>query len=202
MDEKKERRDNNKKPKSNDHHIRAYQTCSHLSKHHVKFRVIIRSFGIIDGLRTWHPPARVDEVEDSNGQNHHGAVERDEVPLRGDEVSVPTLQQLDRPVDAADIDTDDGENHGPQEGDHGVPHRVQHVASHRAPDEVGSTHHKDGDGRHLEDDTRDHDVRACRGVAVDLVRLGGGYAPSDGLDHEGEDIAGTKDPQVEGGTEK
>lgn len=146
----------------------------------------------------------MDEVEDDHGQDHHGPVERDEKSLRGDEVPVPTLQQLDGPVDAADVDADDGEDHGVQEGDHGALQRViilQEAAPHRAPDEVGGAHHEDGDGRQLEDDACDHDVCAWSGV-IAVVRLGGGHAPSDGLDHEGDDIAGAEDPEVECGAEE
>lgn len=36
-----------------------------------------------------------------------------------------------------------------------------------------------------------------RGVAVDFVRFGRGHASADGLDDEGDDVAGAEDPEVE-----
>lgn len=45
---------------------------------------------------------------------------------------------------------------------------------------------------HLEDDTRKHDVRPCRGVLVVLERHGGAGA-AEGLDEQGEDVAHDED---------
>lgn len=66
-----------------------------------------------------------------------------------------------------------------------------------APDKIRSEDDEDGNGGHLEDDARDHNVRAGRGVAVDIVRCGRGHPAADGLHDERDDVAGDKGPEVE-----
>lgn len=151
----------------------------------------------VDVLFPGHEPARVDEVEHGDGGHHHGAVERDEVPLRRDEVAAPALQQLDGPVDAPDVDAEHGEDHGVQQRQHRAAHRVQQVLPYHPPQEIGRAEHEDGDRAHLEHDAGHHDVRAGLRVAVDLARGLRRHPSADSLDHQRDDIAGAEDPQVE-----
>lgn len=148
-----------------------------------------------------HQPAGMEDVEDSHGKDHHGAVERNEVPFGRDQVSVPALGQLDGSVDTPNVDADDGEDHGSEQGVDGTGGMAEQSMLDTAADEVGGADNEDGDGEHLEDDAGNHDVRAGCGVAVDLVGLGGGDTTADGLNDEGDNVAGAEDPEVEIGAE-
>ena len=66
-----------------------------------------------------------------------------------------------------------------------------------ADEEAGAECGEDGDGGHLEEDARDHDVGAGFGVASGCTGGVGGEGAADSLDDEGDDIAGAEDPEVE-----
>lgn len=141
-----------------------------------------------------HHPTRVKDIEDGHGKNHHGAVKGDEVPFRSDQISVPAFGELDGSVDTSDVDADDGKYHGTEQGVDVAGGLAEELVLDAATDKVGGAGDKDGDGKQLENDTGNHDVRARCGVAVDLVGLGGGNTTANGLDDKGDDIAGAKDP--------
>mgnify|MGYP006988610912 CR=1 FL=1 len=113
-----------------------------------------------------------------------------------DEITIPSLHQLDRTIDTPNIDTDDGKHHRSEQGKDRAVHRLQQTVAHSAVDEVDRTDGEDGDREQLEDDASDHDMRARRGVAVDLIGLFGGHAAADGLDNERDYVAGAEDPEV------
>lgn len=143
----------------------------------------------------------MDEIKDRNRHNHHRPIQRNKVPLRRNQVPVPALHELDRPVYASCIDAEDGEDHGGEEGHDGGFHGLQEAVADGAADKVGGAEDEDGDGGHLEDDARDHDVCSWLCVAVFLGGLGGGHSAADGLDDKRDDVAGDEDPEVDLGTE-
>lgn len=151
----------------------------------------------IEVLGSGHEPSGMDEVEDADGQDHHGPVERDEVSLVGDQKAGPTLQQLDGTVDASNVNAHDGEDHDEEQRHHGAAHLVQQVLPPHAAEEVGRAEGEDGDGGHLEDDPGDHHVGAGFRVAVDRVARPRRHAAADGLHDERDDVAGAEDPQVQ-----
>lgn len=69
-----------------------------------------------------------------------------------------------------------------------------------ATEKVRSASCEDGDGGQLENDTCDHYIGSRFGACV-LVRFGRSNATADGLDDEGDHIAGAEDPEIHGGTE-
>lgn len=114
-----------------------------------------------------------------------------------DEKARPPLQQLDGPVNASDVDADHGEDHGGKQGHNGALVMMQDMGTGYAAHEIDRTDDKEGDGGHLEDDTGDHDVGTCRGVAVDLIGCDRSHAAASGLDDKGDDVAGAEDPEIE-----
>lgn len=135
-------------------------------------------------------------IKHSYRNNHHSPIKRNEVRLVSNEITIPSLHQLDRTIDTPNIDTDDGKYHGGKQGDDRAVHGLQETFAHSAADEVHRADDEDGDREELEDDTSDHDVRASCGVAADLVGFSGSHAAADGLDDERDYVAGAEDPEV------
>lgn len=144
-----------------------------------------------------HQPAGMKDIKDHNSSNHHRPVKGNKIPLRGNQIPTPALRQLDGPVDAPHIDTHDGEDHRAEQRHNRPSHGLQETAAETAPDKVRGEDDEDGDGGHLEDDARDHDVGARRGVAVGIVGRGAGHSAADGLHDERDDVAGDEDIEVE-----
>lgn len=132
--------------------------------------------------RAGEEPARVKGVKYRDSKNHHCAVEGNEIPLCCDEVPRPALEEFDGTIDAADVDTGDGEDHGAEEGHDGALEGREEVFADGATDEVSAAEDEDCDRGHLEDNSCHHDVRAWGGVAVFLGRCDGGHSAADGLD--------------------
>ena len=82
----------------------------------------------------------------------------------------------------------------------GIERGVTHaVRAHDGPDgEVGAKEHEDQEGEDLESQTGDHDMVARFGVLVGVGGCGG-HAAAEGLEDEGEDVAGDKDARVREG---
>ena len=121
-------------------------------------------------------------IEYRDSKNHHCAVEGNEVPFCCDEIPGPALEELDGTIDAPDVDTDDGEDHGAEQGHDGALEGLEKVFADGPTDEVGTAEDEDGDRGHLEDNSCHHDVRTWGGVAVLLGCCDGGHAAADGLD--------------------
>lgn len=145
-------------------------------------------------VRLGQQPAGVDNVENNDGNNHHSTVESNEVRLVGNQVALPALQQLDGSVDTPNVNADDRQDHRAQQRDHGAGQGLQQAALHRAADKVGGAEDEDGDREQLENDTRDHDVRAGLGVAADFAGFLRCQAAADGLDDQRDHVAGAEDP--------
>lgn len=160
------------------------------------------SLGPVSGFA--HPPeddGRVDGDEDTDGDDHDGGIQTDKVALARDQVALPALGQLHRPVDAPDVDHDEADQHGGQGHAHApgdVGAEVTLAAGHAAV-KVGDEDAKDGHGEELKDDASHHDVGplVLRGDGIGQRGLGA----ADGLDHEGDEIAGAKDDGIHPGRE-
>lgn len=139
----------------------------------------------------------MNEIEDHNSDNHHGSVEGNEKPLMGDKIARPALYELDRAIDAADVDTGDGKHHRREKWDDRAGCGLQEAPTDRAADEFGGQDDKGRDRGELEDDTADHCVRAGLGALVGVVQSRGGHAAADGLDDQRDDVAGAEDPEVQ-----
>lgn len=135
-------------------------------------------------------------IKHNHRNNHHSPIKRNEVRLVSNEITIPSLHQLDRTIDTPNIDTDDGKYHGGKQGDDRAVHGLQQTIAHSAADEVDRADDKDGNREELEDDSSDHNVRASCGVAADLVSFSGSHAAADGLDDERDYVAGAEDPEV------
>lgn len=146
-------------------------------------------------------PARVNNIEHNNSSNHHSSIKSNKVLLMSDQKPTPTLQKLNSTVNASHINAQHGENHRAQQGHNRSSQRLEKLVAHGTENKVGGEEDEDGDREELEDDTGDHDVGAGCGVAVDFVGFGGGHATADGLDDEGDYVAGAEDPEVEAGFE-
>lgn len=139
----------------------------------------------------------MENIKHGNSSNHHRAIQRNEIPLRGNQIPIPSLRQLNRPVNTPHIDTKHRENHRREQRHNRPLHLLQQPLGQRPPDKIRRAEHENRNREQLEDDSRDHRVGARIGVAVDLVGFGGGHAAADGLDNERDDVAGAEDPEVE-----
>lgn len=120
----------------------------------------------------------------------------------GDEIAAPPLGQLDRPVDAPDVNHDEGHKHGSQNHlqlPRQQQRRVRLSAPLQAPDppqEIANQRGEDRHGEELENDAGDHGVRPRGRVPVRLLGRLRCHAAADCLDHQGQDVAGAKDDCV------
>lgn len=57
----------------------------------------------------------MDYIEDDHGEEDHHSIEDDKQSLVGDDLAVPSLEQLNRSVDASNEDDDRAEDHGGDE---------------------------------------------------------------------------------------
>lgn len=115
------------------------------------------------------------------------------------QVPTPTLRQLDGTVNAPGIDAKHREDHRSKKRNNGTSHGLQETTAQGPAHKVCCAEDEDGDGEELEDDTGYHDVCAGCGVSVYFVDFDGGHAAADGLDDQGDDVAGAEDPEVEAG---
>lgn len=139
-------------------------------------------------------PSRMQHIKHSHRNNHHSPIEPNKVRLVRNEITIPSLRQLDRTIDTPNIDTDDGKYHRPEQGKDRAGPRLQQILAHNAADEVDRANDEYGYREELEDNSSDHDVRASCGVAADRIGFSGGHAAADGLDDEGDYVAGAEDP--------
>lgn len=152
----------------------------------------------------------MERIENQHRNNNHDTLEHNKQRLVLDQRTVPPFPELDDAVDGADEDADgrqrqrdekSSELHAPPEGrvggiERGFAHAVR---ADNGPDgEVGAEEHEDQEGEDLEGKTGDHDVVARFGVLVG-VGGGGGHAAAEGLEDEGEDVAGDEDARVREG---
>lgn len=146
-------------------------------------------------------PARVNNIKHNNSSNHHSSIKSNKVLLMSDQEPMPSLQKLDSTVNASHVNAQNGENHRAQQGHNRPSQRLEKLVAHGPENKVGGEEDEDGDREELEDDTGHHDVGTGCGVAVDFVCFGRGHATADGLDDEGDNVAGAEDPKVEAGFE-
>lgn len=149
-----------------------------------------------------HQHRRVKWDEYGNGNNHDSSIQADEVPLVRDQISIPPLRQLDRPVDGPDIDHEEADENSRE--DHLEPGRdVLAQAKLPAADTADEVAHHQPEQRHgaeLEGDAGHHDVRAQCLIRVRVRRRR--HGPAGGLHHQGDDVARAKDDGVPLGREQ
>lgn len=135
-------------------------------------------------------------IEYTHRNNHHSPIKRNKVRFVSNEITIPSLHQLDCTIDTPNIDTDDGKYHRSEQGHDRAVHRLQQTVAHSAADKVNRTDDEDCNREELEDDASNHNVRASCGVTADLVGFSGSHAAADGLDDERNYVAGAEDPEV------
>ena len=115
---------------------------------------------ILISLLIGQHPSRMQDIEHSYRNNHHSPIKPNKVRLMSNEITIPSLRQLDRTIDTPNIDTDDGEYHRAEQGKDPAGPRLQQIHAYSAADEVDRANNEDGNREELEDDSSDHDVRA------------------------------------------
>ena len=146
---------------------------------------------------TGHHPSRMTEVKHDHGSNHHRPIQGNKVPLRGNQISVPALHELNRPIDTAGIDTQHGEDHSDEQHDQRARRPSQLSLSQRPTHEIRRTRHEDRNREQLEDNPANHGVRAGVGVPVDFIGFRRRHPAADGLHDQRDHIARTEDPEVQ-----
>jgi hypothetical protein len=162
-----------------------------------KFLEAFASIGIALAV---HQPGRIKDIEVRDGEDHERAIQGDEILLVCDQVAGPALQQLDAAIHASDEDGHDAQTCGADQQLQ-IPRKdlVTGVLLWGAVDteqEDDGEDGEDGDGGHLEEDTGHHDVGAELGVAVGRGGGVGCKTATYGLEDEGDEVAGAKDPEV------
>lgn len=147
------------------------------------------------------------EIKHDNSSHHHRAIQRQKIPLGGDQIPVPALRQLNRPINTPHIDTQDRETHRSKEHHQRAPGHapiqtmIQKPLRERAAHEIRRARHEDGYREELEHDARDHRVGARVSVTADFAGFRRCQAAADGLHDQRDHVAGAEDPEVQAGGE-
>ena len=132
------------------------------------------------------------KIEDANSNDHHGPVQRDEVPLMRDQKPAPALQELNGPVNAPD----ENGHHAQRRRPHQEPQVSLGASAAHSDEEDDAQDRENGDRGQLEEDAGDHDVGSGLRVPGRRARSVRGQGASDGLDDKRDDVAGAEDPEV------
>lgn len=147
--------------------------------------------------------ARMEDIQDANGNGDHDALEPDEEVLPAHQFPGPAAAELRDPEDAPPEDADRAERERAEERPEHLgapePHQprvlVERRVAERPPpprrvgEEVHAERHEDQQREHLERQPRDHDVvpRVRRFLVVERHR---GHRAAGCLEDEGDDVAG------------
>ncbi|KAI6776394.1 hypothetical protein HG530_000339 [Fusarium avenaceum] len=123
--------------------------------------------------------SRVQDTKDENSNGDANTIKSDKVSLSLHQMSIPSLEELDRSVDASDVNKDD-------RYDDAVDYET--LALLKA--------HTD----ELKDDTSDHEVGTRLGI-LSFVGCSRSQATTAGLDEEGKHIDDEEDPEIKLGTD-
>jgi hypothetical protein len=121
-------------------------------------------------------------IEDSNRNNHHSTIKRNEVTLMSNQVPRPTLRQLNGPINTPNINANNGQHHRRKQRNNRARKRLQQPMTHRAADKVSRAEYKDGNREQLEDNSSNHNMCAWSSITTDLAGFARGDAAADGLD--------------------
>lgn len=146
------------------------------------------------------------EIKHDNSSHHHRPIQRQKIPLSGNQIPVPALRKLNRPINTPHINTQDRETHRSKErhqSPSGQPpiQTIQKPLRERATHEIRRARHEDGYREELEHDARDHCVGARVRVAADFAGFRRCQAAADGLHDQRDHVAGAENPEVEAGGE-
>jgi hypothetical protein len=152
---------------------------------------------LVEGLLSSDGFLRIEKngwIKDAKDQDCNGdanAIKTNKVSFRLEQVSLPTLEKLDRSVDASNVDEDD-------RNDGGVYGKTLPLCERKTTsslDEDGEETAEDGHEDELEDDTSNHQSGARFGVFT-LVGGTRSEATTASLNEKGDDIDDEEDPEV------
>lgn len=138
-------------------------------------------------------PSRVEKVEHSTGQDHHGTVKDSKESFVRHKVSRPALREFNGAVQISNNDNGRGEDRSPEKlldvGRHGDLARL--------PNSADEEDHENQHAGKLDDDAGNHDVRArfCAALGSHATRSGC-HSTTDGLNDEGCDVDAEEDEQI------
>ena len=158
-------------------------------------QIVVHEFSLFKGSEWSEETTWVEEVQAVHRQEDHSTVHSVEVEFGGDDPPLPTVDELDSPVHGSHVDGEGAESSTGKHCLHVLVHEV--VASwwlairalegsvgEVTPDELDGKDHVDGDSKHLEDDTAQHDSTTLFWVLV-VTSGDGGNGTTNTLNREG-----------------
>ena len=150
----------------------------------------------------------MESVQDEHGDDDHSPLEADKEALVPYKSARPALAQLGDAVNRSDEDAQGRQRQGDEEGAErgagpqrgvfrvqgGVAAQCAHPPQ-RLDEEIETEELEEQEGEDLKGQPRHHDVVARVGASV-LVAGDGCHAAANGLEEEGEDVAGDEDAGV------
>ena len=92
--------------------------------------------------RPGRQPTRMKDIKNRNSSNHHSPIKRNKIPLVSNQIPIPALRQLNRPINTPRINTEHAENHRREQRRNRPGDPPQQPIGQRPPHEVRRTYHK------------------------------------------------------------